>query len=213
MVAGDILLYQSMNHDQLLSALEEGTIQLGEMNLHLERRRQLLLSDVEDIKKRAEALFSDAGIVKRKEALAQMQPALSLSGDPNTGQAHFETLCASCHRLGNQGQEVGPDLTDVFNRSGAYLMQDILDPNAAVETKYLNYVLVTTDGNKHSGIIASETKDQVTIKTIGGNEITIPRTQIGSFTATGLSTMPEGLEASMSHQEMADLIAYLQVYR
>ena len=211
--AGDILLYQGKNHDQLLTALEQGTIQLGEMNLHLERRRELLFSKDAAIKNRAEALFSDAGIVKRKDALAQMQPALSLKGDAKSGSINFEKLCSSCHRLGNQGQEVGPDLTDVFNRSSAYLMQDILDPNSAMDTKYINHVVVTTDGARHSGIVASETDRQVILKTIGGNEIGIPRSQIASFTATGLSIMPEGLEASMNHQEMADLLAYLQEYR
>ncbi|MDH3712088.1 MAG: c-type cytochrome, partial [Cyclobacteriaceae bacterium] len=212
-IASDILLYDSHNHDQLLTAMENGKIQLGEMNLHLERRRELLFSEKASIRQRAEALFSDAGVVKREEAIAQMQPALSLKGNAITGQDTFESLCASCHRLESQGKEVGPDLTDVFNKSSISLMHDILDPNAAVDTKYINHIVRSEDGNTYTGIVARETDREVIIKMIGGLEKTIPRNQIKEFSGTGRSMMPEGLEASMDHQQMADLLTYLQQYR
>jgi len=43
-----------------------------------------------------------------------------------------------------------------------------------------------------------------------GLEETLPRINIRSLTASQLSLMPEGIEQSMTRQDLADLIAYLK---
>jgi len=211
--AGDILLYKSDNHELLLSALEGGEIKLGEMNLHLERRRVLLHSEDKSIRKRAEALFSDAGVVTRKEAIDKMRPALTMRGNPAEGEAVYKEQCAQCHRVGEIGVEVGPDLTEISRKSKESIMHDILDPNAAMDTKFISHTIKTKDGEIINGIVASETEDAVTLRAIQGKETTVSRDDIKELTATSLSLMPEGFEQILSQQEMADLLAYLQEYR
>ncbi len=209
--AGDILLYKSANQEILLNALESGAIKMGEMNFDLERRRTLLWwSDDESVKKRAEALFSDAGVVTRREAIDQMRPALELQGNIAQGREVFANLCANCHRYGNIGQDVGPALTEINRKSREALLYDILDPNAAVDTRYLNHQVRTIDGNIYSGIVARESDESVSLKMIGGQEKTIDKADIDRFTSLGISYMPEGQEAAMGQQDLAHLLAFLQ---
>jgi putative membrane-bound dehydrogenase-like protein len=209
--AGDILLYKKQNHDALLTGLEDGTINIGEMNFDLERRRTLLWwTDDENTKKRAEALFSDSGVVNRQDAIDEMKVALKLTGSVEEGQTVFDQLCSQCHIYGKTGQDVGPVLTEISRKSKETLIHEILDPNAAVDTKYINHKVETQDGQLHVGMVHAETDHDVTIKKIGGATATILKKEIKNFTSLGTSLMMEGLEANMTHQEMADLLAFLQ---
>ncbi len=209
--AGDILLYRAVHHDALLTGLENGTINIGEMNFDLERRRMLLWwTDNENTKRRAEKLFSDAGVTTRKEAIDKMKGALTLKGTSAKGAMVFQSMCSSCHKYGSVGQEVGPVLTEINRKSKESLMHDILDPNAAVNTQYINHKLVTNEGDVHMGIVENETDRFITLKNMGGAKMTINKTDIKSFTSLGTSLMMEGLEANMTMQDMADLLAFLQ---
>jgi putative heme-binding domain-containing protein len=190
--------------------MEKNEVNLGEFNLDLERRRTLLFWSSEDIQKRAQALFTDAGVVKRTDAIAQMRPALVMEGDIPSGGKVFDVQCAQCHRYGDKGKDVGPVLTEVNRKSKESLLYDILDPNAAVDTKYLNHQLKTKDGNILTGLVSHETDTEIGIKMIGGAEKIVLKTEIEQFSSLGSSMMFEGFEANMNQQEMADLLAFLQ---
>ena len=209
--AGNILLYKSGYQRALLTALENKTIQMGEMNFDLERRRTLLWwSEDPEVKKRAESLFSDAGVVTRKQAMDQMQVALTLPGNAANGQQLFLNLCSQCHQYSDLGVAVGPVLTEINRKSKASLMHDILDPNAAVNTQYINHRIRTKDGSIYTGIVEKEDDRQVVLKNMGGQEQIISKKDIDQFSSMGTSLMPEGLEASMQPGDLADLLAFLQ---
>ncbi|MEP7324230.1 MAG: hypothetical protein ABI761_20030, partial [Saprospiraceae bacterium] len=210
-LAGDLLLYKKMYQSSLLDGLEKGIINIGEMNFDLERRRTLLWwSDNDQVKKRAEALFTDVGVVNRKDAIEKMKPALQLTGSGEKGKKVFESLCSSCHVYGSLGNEVGPVLTEINRKSKETLMQDILDPNAAAETKYISHKIELKNGEVHIGIVEAETDQSVTIKKMGGSKININKSDIHEFISLGKSLMMEGLENNMTIQEMADLLSFLQ---
>lgn len=210
-LAGDLLLYHKIHHDALLTGLENGTINIGEMNFDLERRRTLLWwTDDENTKRRAEALFSDSGVVNRKDAMDRMKSALTLTGFSAKGALLFQTLCSHCHIYGSQGQDVGPVLTEINRKSKESLMHDILDPNAAVETRYINHRLETKGGEVHIGIVDSETDQLIVLKKMGGTKATIYKSDIKNLSSLGTSLMMEGLEGNMTPQEMANLLAFLQ---
>jgi putative membrane-bound dehydrogenase-like protein len=209
--ASDLLIYVEANHDALLTGLEKGTINIGEMNFDLERRRQLLWwTDNLQTRKRAEKLFSDAGVVNRKEAIAAMQPALKLAGKVEAGQQLFTQVCSSCHQYGKIGQSVGPALTEINRKSREAILHEILDPNSAVDTRYIQHKLVTRSGQTHIGIVHAENSRQVVLRQQGGSEVVVERSDIASLTSLGSSLMMEGLENSFTHQQMADLLAFLQ---
>ncbi|MDA1273442.1 MAG: c-type cytochrome [Verrucomicrobia bacterium] len=211
--AGDVLLYRSENHDLLLASLENDRIPMGQLNLHLERRRTLLRSGNPEIRRRAAALFTDAGVVTRAAAIESMKPALQLSGNPESGLLVFNNVCATCHKISGAGNSVGPDLTDIYRKSAETLLQDILDPNAAVNTEFLSYGAETADGELITGLLISETDELITLREPGGKETTLPRRGIEKLTSSGLSLMPEELESGLRPQDVADLISYLQQAR
>lgn len=208
--AGDILLYKRGNHELLVTALEKGDVALGELNLHLERRRVLLRSRAPGIGDRAKALFSDAGIVTRKAALEAMRPALGLKGDAAKGRLRFDELCTRCHRMGEEGGDLGPNLTEIYRKSGETLLHDILDPNAAVDTEFVSYTVEREDGDVVSGIVTEETDSAVVLRDGDGQRIEILRSDMVEMYSDGLSLMPEELEIGLDHQAMADLLAFLQ---
>jgi putative membrane-bound dehydrogenase-like protein len=209
--ASDLLLYIETHHDALLTGLENGSINIGEMNFDLERRRTLLWwTDNEDTKRRAEKLFTDSGVTNRQGAIDKMKPALALKGSVVNGGKVFETICANCHIYGKTGNEVGPVLTEIGRKSKETNLYDILDPNAAVDTKYINHRLETKAGVVHLGIVATETDQHITIKKTGGESVTINKSDVKVFRSLGTSLMMEGLENSMTQQELADLLAFLQ---
>ena len=209
--AGDLLLYIEIHHDALLTGLEKGTINIGEMNFDLERRRTLLYwTDDKQTRARAEKLFSDAGVSTRKEAMEKMKASLSLKGFPDKGEKVFQSTCATCHKYGSLGNDVGPVLTEINRKSKDLLLHDILDPNAAVNTQYINHRLETTSGVVHFGIVKAETDKSVTIRKMGGETVSVDKSAIKRFNSLGTSFMTEGLENSLTLQDMADLLAFLQ---
>jgi putative heme-binding domain-containing protein len=209
--ASDLLLYIEVHHDALLTGLENGAINIGEMNFDLERRRELLSwTDNENTKKRASKLFSDSGVTTRKEAIDKMKAALSLTGSASNGAEVFELVCGNCHQYGTRGKEVGPALTDIGRKSKETLIHDILDPNAATDPHYISHRLETNTGLVHMGIVANETDKTITIKKMGGESEVVNKVDVKSFRSLGTSLMMEGLENTMTLQEMADLLTFLQ---
>jgi putative heme-binding domain-containing protein len=79
-----------------------------------------------------------------------------------------------------------------------------------VDTRYLNYKVITTGGSIYFGLVSNETDTELALKMTGGEEVIIPKNTIEVFMSTGKSLMPEGLEAGINKQQMADLLAFLQ---
>ena len=59
------------------------------------------------------------------------------------------------------------------------------------------------------GVIRNETATTVTLRQPGGAERTIARNEIATMKTSSQSFMPEGLEAGLSQQDIADLIEFL----
>ena len=90
------------------------------------------------------------------------------------------------------------------------LLTAILDPNKAVEAKFLDYLAITTSGLSHTGLLANETGNSVTLMGQEGKQQTILRSELEALQATGKSLMPEGMEKDLSQQDLANVIAYLR---
>lgn len=128
---------------------------------------------------------------------------------PEQGRAIFQNHCATCHRLEGNGHDVGPDLATIRHRSREDVLTHILDPNREVAPTMKTYVVVTRDGRTASGILTSETDRTVSLKRSEGIVETIERDQIEEIVETGQSLMPEGLDANIDVEAMADLLDYL----
>ncbi len=193
----------------LLDAIEQKKVLSNQLEpLRLQQLRKHANSD---IRKRARHLLAGQATPERQKIVAAYRDALGQKADPIRGKTVFQKNCTVCHRLENEGFEVGPDLLSALrNKSAEQLLNDILDPSREVDSRYLNYQITTKKGQVFSGLIAADTASSVTLRRGEKAEDTILRDQIEEIQTTGKSLMPEGLEAQLSKQDVADLIAYLQ---
>ncbi len=172
-------------------------------------RQQLLKSPNPKIRSEAERLFG-ARASNRTEALKKFETADPKQGDSDRGAELFGTHCASCHEFRGQGFALGPNLAALTDRSTAFLLRAIVDPNDAVENRYAAYTVDTKDGESISGIVSEENASSVTVLNANGAKQVLLRKDIAAIKSSQLSLMPEGLEQALDLQQMADLIAFLQ---
>lgn len=149
----------------------------------------------------------------RQKRIRAYSKTAESTGDAERGQGVFRQTCSACHRIDGIGIAIGPDLGTLSDQSTPALLTGILDPNRAVLDQYLQYVLTTRSGESLSGLIARETPTTVILKQLDGTTREILRTEIASLQSLERSLMPEGLETSISENEMGDLLAFLQAPR
>jgi putative membrane-bound dehydrogenase-like protein len=191
----------------LLTAVENKIISPSQVPA---TRKTMLLSHKDSaIASRAKNLLGNDAPSGRKEVLEKYQAALTLKGESAHGAKVFEMNCAVCHRQGNKGNDVGPNLGTVRAWTPDQIMLNILDPNREVSPNYVNYNIDLKNGESATGIIAEETATSITLKRANNIQETILRQNIEKIASSGMSLMPEGLEVGIPPQDMADLLSFL----
>jgi len=175
------------------------------------RRDRLLRHQTESIRQRAEALLGRATTNDEiQAALKKYASVVDVQGDPVRGKKEFTDMtCSDCHRLADVGNDITTDLRTLVDKSPGALMVAVIDPNRAVEDKYIEYTAITADGLTLSGMLVEETSTSITLADNTGKLHVILRRDLDEFVSTGRSHMPEKLEAKMSPQQMADLFAFI----
>jgi len=173
-------------------------------------RARLLKHPKPQVQKLAEAVFAGTSTAARAEVLEKFKPALKLNGDPAKGKIAFQQVCVSCHKLDGVGIDLGPDLRSVVQHDPDKLLNSILDPSAVIEPGFMAYHCTLTSGEQLYGVIATETSTSLTLKMPGNVVRAVLRSDIASLKSTNTSLMPDGLEAALTPQSLADLIAYLK---
>jgi putative membrane-bound dehydrogenase-like protein len=192
----------------LLRAAERNEADVGQLDL---TQRELLRTHrSEAIRTLAGKLFGPQAVTVRSSVIDDYKPALRLAGDLKRGEKVFEANCAACHRLGDKGHAVGPELASAATKDPESILTDILDPNRFVPPNYVQYVVTDKRGRVFTGVIAGQTATSLTLRRQQGEADTILRGDIDELTSTGKSLMPEGLEKSIDKQAMADLLAYVR---
>ena len=192
----------------LLASIEAG--KLGTSALGPAQQQQLLTHAQPAIRERASKLFTRVN-PDRAKVIENFRSVETLTGNAQRGGQIFGGLCGTCHRIGGGARGgVGPDLGTVADKSVAQLLTAILDPSQAVDPAYVYYIGYTKDFRDVSGIIVAETPNSIMLRNAGGQDDTVLRANLVELKTSGLSMMPEGLEANLSPQAMADLIAFIK---
>jgi putative membrane-bound dehydrogenase-like protein len=191
---------------QLLAACLRGEVTAG--LIPQATQAALLRSDDARLREQAEKLFG--GARPRAEVIARYQPATARHGNPLRGDKVYQQQCMACHRVGKRGQEVGPNLALIRNRTRQALVEAILDPNRIVAPNYVSYIVVDDSGRTTTGMILSETAASITLARDKGETETIQKQNIEQIKSSGASLMPEGLEKTIDPEAMADLLAFLE---
>jgi putative heme-binding domain-containing protein len=125
-----------------------------------------------------------------------------------SGKQHFQKLCAQCHRLGNDGTRLGPELTGAGKHGIRYFLENVIDPDAVIGTDFQATTIETKDGETLSGLLANETPSALTLRSTTG-ETVVPKANIKQRTTAEKSLMPEGLLESLSEREQIELLKFL----
>ena len=104
----------------------------------------------------------------------------------------------------------GPDLITVKTRGRDSLLAAIIDPHKGVAPQFIAYEVTRRTATPTLGMIVRDDATSLALKIMGGAEISVPRTNVKGSSSSGKSLMPEGLEAGLSVQDMADLLTFIE---
>lgn len=145
----------------------------------------------------------------REDAIPTYAPALNLPGDSEKGRLIFGARCMICHRFGGVGIAVGPDL-DASRISGREkVLGNILEPSREITAGYPLGVVETKAKEIVNGVITSESTAGVVLRLAGGADRFVRRADIAKVNRPARSLMPDGIEAGLTAQDMADLLEFL----
>lgn len=139
---------------------------------------------------------------------------LSLQGNAEHGRSLFLTAagmqCRNCHKVGEHGKALGPDLTHIGKRySPAEILENILEPSLKIDPKFKTWLVQTDDGKVHSGLLVGRSDQQVMLRDAAGKNIQISVDEIDLMVAQKKSLMPEMQLRGLTPQDAADLLAWL----
>jgi putative heme-binding domain-containing protein len=143
------------------------------------------------------------------ERFRKFVAALAASRDLKHGHEIFLQACATCHRIGNEGSEVGPDLLGQLGMAEESLLKEILMPNDRIRPGFETTLVQTRDGAVLTGLLKSDDATSLTLIQPGAVEQVLLRKDVLGVRRLASSLMPsfaEGLKPS----EVADLLGWLR---
>lgn len=155
---------------------------------------------------------------RRKNSTAELeqlsQAALARTGDAERGSKLFfdaeKVKCSKCHRIGDQGERIGPELTGVGERfSRIHIVESILEPSRTVATGFQTIAVVLQNGRVLTGIKIAETETTLTLGDNQGEKHLLAKADIEEQAVQSQSTMPDGIVKQITVDQFVDLIAFL----
>jgi putative heme-binding domain-containing protein len=203
----------------LVGTVERGIIPAQEFAIE-EVRQMALLKDAE-LTQRMEKIWGkvrpDSPEEKRNfinEAKLVLKPSGTAGrdarGNSAEGRKLFAQACGVCHKLFDEGNAIGPDLTTADRRNTEVLLQNIVNPGAYIRPEFISYEAVTKDEQSISGLLVESASAAVTLLDRNNQRHVLPRERLASLRESEVSLMPEGLLEALSPQQLMDLFSYLQ---
>lgn len=197
----------------LLDAIEKGTVPRRDVSVFVARQMQGS-KDKRVVEKLAKVWGQIQSPSAQRAALTAKYKAILTedalkNADLSKGRAMFVKNCASCHKLYDDGGDVGPALTGSQRANLDYILENVLDPSAVVPAEYRVTTIDLLNGRRINGIIKSETDKSLTVRT-ANETLVIPNDEIEARTPSKVSMMPDGIFDKLSEQEVRELVAYLR---
>jgi len=161
-----------------------------------------------------ERFLPESRRTKRLGSFVDPAAILAVAGDAGRGrEVYFNNTnarCKSCHRIQNEGGAVGPDLSQIGKKyARAALLETILEPSRAVAPEFIAYLVETSAGQVHSGLLVTKNNEEVVLRDIEDRRIRIAADQVELMVPQQKSLMPELLLRDMTAQDVADLLEFL----
>jgi putative heme-binding domain-containing protein len=143
---------------------------------------------------------------------------LALQGDAERGRRLFLTAegvqCRNCHQVGKDGKELGPKLDEIAKKlTPAQLLESILEPSLRIDPQYVSYLMETTQGQVYSGLLQKRTPEEVVLIDAAGKRISVPTNEIEQFVPQRKSLMPDLQLRDLTKEQVADLLAFLNLLK
>ena len=196
----------------LLDALDKGTV--SATDLSLDQSQQLTNHPDKKLAGRARTILARGGRLPspdRKKVLDEYMPLVEKTGDARKGFEVFKSICAKCHRHGDTGETIAPNLTGFNVHPKSKILQKMLDPNSSVEGNFRQYTVTTKAGRVINGLLASETKTAIEIVDTEAKRHVVLRDDIDEMTASNRTIMPEGFEKQLKKDDFVNLLEFLTV--
>jgi putative heme-binding domain-containing protein len=139
-------------------------------------------------------------------------PTTPLEGDRASGEKLYwgKGGCGACHRIGNRGSRIGPDLTNAGRqRSLAYLRESVVEPNAHLTPGYYTVAVVTRDGQRIQGVQKNYDSFSAQLMDAGEKFHSFWREEVSSMERRFSSLMPSDYGKRFTAEELNDLLAFL----
>jgi putative heme-binding domain-containing protein len=147
---------------------------------------------------------------ERTKVVAEFLSQIPAPVKTEQGEKLFGEHCAACHRPGEGKPMLGPPLENLGHWTLDQWVTAILDPNQAVEPKYRQSTLLTSDGQVIAGIVLDENPQETQIALSDGSLKTIPNEDIESLKSSAVSLMPEGFEQKLTPEQLSELLGFLR---
>ncbi|MFP6901617.1 MAG: hypothetical protein VCA36_11785 [Opitutales bacterium] len=196
----------------LLDALAEGVVPRAEVSVFA--ARQILGLGDQKLNARLKELWGEIRptAVNKKPLFSKYRKLLTpknlKKANLSNGRLVYTRTCAACHKMYGEGGLIAPDLTGSDRANLDYLMENVLDPNAAIWKDYQLTVVVTKDGRVVSGVIAAENDNSLTVQS-PTERIILSKQDLTTRQVLPVSMMPEGIFQALKDEEVRDLVAYL----
>ncbi|MBI5801308.1 MAG: c-type cytochrome [Verrucomicrobia bacterium] len=135
--------------------------------------------------------------------------ALSATRDAKRGHEVFNLACATCHRIGKEGHNFGPDLLGELGVAEETLVRHMLLPNERIRPGYETTVAVTHDGASVVGLLKDDGATSLTLAQPNGVEQVLLRKDVTGVRRIAGSLMPSFAEA-LTPADLASLLTWLR---
>jgi putative membrane-bound dehydrogenase-like protein len=153
---------------------------------------------------------------KGGEKLPPVSELVKRTGNATNGKAVFAGAgtCAKCHIVNGEGKSVGPNLSGVGAKlSREALYESVLVPSAAISHSYETYTAIMEDGRSVTGLLVSQSPDQVVIRGADSIDVMLPAGQVEELVKQPVSLMPADLATTLSADELVDIVAWMETLR
>lgn len=146
----------------------------------------------------------------RDRLIATLKSAcITGSGDAMHGKQVFSKYCTPCHRIGDQGALIGPQLDGIGQRGLDRLCEDILDPNRSVDRAFRVTLLTLKSQDVVSGLLRRDEGELLVVADSTGKEVRVPKSDVQSQRESDTSLMPDNFGEVMTQTDFVDLTKFL----
>ncbi|MFO0819715.1 MAG: PQQ-dependent sugar dehydrogenase [Pirellulales bacterium] len=191
----------------------------GELSKGEQERVELAAKQLEPgtLRDLFEGYFPEDAGARKLGPRPRVESIVSLTGDVGRGATLFRDAalkCVTCHKVGDLGASLGPELTRIAQkRNREELLDSLLQPSRTVEPAFAAYQVLLHDGRQLAGLLVKRTAEEFVLRDVQNKEIVLKASEVDRLSVARASLMPEGLLAGLTAQQAADLLAFLETLK